>query len=100
MRAVVDCGWPGLRLGTGGVAGGELQRRRGSVELLFGCTWVKGEWCGGGVVKGGGQGRAFFIGRSGRARGGHGGGLGLPRACLVGDLQGEGGTGVAPTERG
>ena len=42
-RVGVDCGWPGLLLGTGGVAGDELRRRHGSAavgskwssELLF-----------------------------------------------------------------
>ena len=45
-RVGVDGGWSGLRLGTGGVAGGGPQRRHGSVaercevelELLLGCT--------------------------------------------------------------
>ena len=46
-------GGRGLHLGTGGVAGDEPQWRHGLaaewlemelIELLSGCTWVKGEW--------------------------------------------------------
>ena len=41
---------------------------------------MKGEWCGGRVVRGGGLGGAFISGAA-RVRGGHGGGLGMPRAA-------------------
>ena len=84
-------GGRGQHLGTGGVAGDDPQWRRGLAaewlemeltELLSGCTWVKGEGCGDGVVQGRGLGGAF-IGRGGRARVGHGGGLRLPRAARV-----------------
>ena len=57
-----------------------------STELLFGCTWVKGEWCGGGVVKGGGQGKAFYRPELSGSRGG----TGVVSACRGrhGDVRG------------
>ena len=74
------------------------------IELLSGCTWVKGEWRGGGVMLGRGQGRCLNRRSSSGQWGGTGwrgmdaGDTGDMRPSMVGTVRGWGGT--EPCQRG